>query len=102
MVRTFLKVYMELGSYFVSARTNKDIIIILAIINRCCPLRVVATRILLSFEFDGSKLFGYRVQSNSIQSSPPESFLILLFRHWRPPHSLSSMTKRNLDGLSAH
>jgi hypothetical protein len=23
MVRTFLKVYMELGSYFVSARTNK-------------------------------------------------------------------------------
>jgi hypothetical protein len=31
MVRTFLKVYMELGSYFVSARTNmqiKDIIII--------------------------------------------------------------------------
>jgi len=31
MVRTFLKVYMELGSYFVSARTNKDIIIILAI-----------------------------------------------------------------------
>jgi hypothetical protein len=26
MVRTFLKVYMELGSYFVSARTIKDII----------------------------------------------------------------------------
>jgi hypothetical protein len=23
MVRTFLKVYMEIGSYFVSARTNK-------------------------------------------------------------------------------
>ncbi len=28
MVHTFLKVYMELCSYFVSARTNKDIIII--------------------------------------------------------------------------
>jgi len=27
---------------------------------------------------------GCRVKSNSIQSSPPESFLILLFRYWRP------------------
>ena len=35
MVRTFLKVYMELGSYFVSARTNKDIII------RCAQLLVI-------------------------------------------------------------
>jgi hypothetical protein len=25
VVRTFLKVYMELGSYFVSARTNKKL-----------------------------------------------------------------------------
>jgi hypothetical protein len=35
MVRTFLKVYMELVSYFVSARTNKDIIIIAPTVAGC-------------------------------------------------------------------
>ena len=48
------------------------------------PLRIAASRILRSFEFDGYELFGYRVQSNSVQSLPSESFLILLFHYWRP------------------
>ena len=38
---------------------------------------IVDSRILRSFEFDGKEFFVYRVQSNSVQSAPPESFLIL-------------------------
>jgi hypothetical protein len=48
------------------------------------PLRIVASRILRSFELDGEELYGDRIQSIYIQSSPTEFFLILLFRHWRP------------------
>ena len=58
---------------------------VLLLSNLCCPLHVVASRILRSFEFDGQELLGCRVQSNYIPCSPPESFLILLFRYWRPP-----------------
>ena len=58
---------------------------VLLLSNLCCPLHVVASRILRSFEFDGQELLGCRVQSNYIPCSSPESFLILLFRYWRPP-----------------
>jgi hypothetical protein len=44
---------------------------------------IVASRISRSFEFDGQKFFIDRVQSNSVQSSSPESFLILIFWYWR-------------------
>jgi hypothetical protein len=54
-------------------------------LSHCCrPLHIVASRILRSFEFDGQKFFIHCVQSNSIQSSPPESLLILIFWYWQP------------------
>ena len=47
-------------------------------------VHVVASHVLCSFEFDGqklcNKLFGDHIQTDAIQSSPPEPFLILLFR----------------------
>ena len=70
-----LRVYLEESTYLERR---------LLLSNRCCPLLVVASRILRSFGSDGKELFGYHIQSNCIQSSPPESFLILLFRYWRP------------------
>ncbi len=49
-------------------------------LSHCCRLlHIVASRILRSFELDSQKYFIHCVQSNSIQSSPPESFLILIF-----------------------
>jgi hypothetical protein len=43
-------------------------------------VHVVASHVLCSFEFDVQKLFGDHIQADAIQSSPPEPFLILLFR----------------------
>jgi hypothetical protein len=57
--------------------------LVLLLSHRSCSLYVVASHILRSFEFNGQEFFSWCVQSNSIQSSPPESFLILLFRYWQ-------------------
>ena len=43
-------------------------------------VHVVASHVLCSFESDVQKLFGDHIQADAIQSSPPEPFLILLFR----------------------
>jgi len=54
-------------------------------LSHCChPLHIVASRILRLFEFDGQKFSIHCVQSNSIQSSSPESLLILIFWYWQP------------------
>jgi hypothetical protein len=74
---------MAQGYFLFLQEQIKDIIII--ILSDCYRLfHIVASRISRSFEFDGQKFFIDRVQSNSVQSSSPESFLILLFWYWRP------------------
>jgi hypothetical protein len=99
MVRTFLKVYMELGSYFVSARTNKDMLKLRPLVRDCSlfyfigyffPRGFLSTPLPISNNVLTRSPHVPLASSHSLMTQGFASLLVI----GHAPHALSDLTSR--------